>query len=398
VGTASYVESFVDARGRLLAAFSESIEVIHGVPILMSGCNDIATIRGIRDVMHWTTLAFGKTDRDLSCTRLNFVVKNLEVAAQSGSPMAPHSDAGTSMTSAPVKFFTPDPATLLLNSDLTDTGKKEFFECSTKNLPVEIPQISAIDQLLIIDSIIVELNTKFHTELARSSDFIEDEPFDYVEACAGMRLIIVGASHANRLAGILDDLELNVVDLTTPGWSVTEQSVTDLTDHLADVLREHTDLQNVIIYHLFDNSAYHGVEDGSVIPPVKGGDNRYHILGELALVDRQEFKKIFNCSTPLLRAGGEATKVLLSPLLRYSANKCCEDPTHIVNFGDIAYYSGLGEKLADIKHWLKEFTFGKRIRNAKVLNPNKILEGGGARRNQTCPAGWPDTGPRIRST
>jgi hypothetical protein len=112
-------------------------------------------------------------------------------------------------------------------------------------------------------------------------------------------------------------------------------------------------------------------------PKKNSADNRYHVAGKLCIVDRQEMKKIFNMSVPVLRAGGDCTKIILSPLLRYSSGKCCESDHHITNFGDRVYYSGLGSQLSDVKYWLKEFTFGKRIRQAKVLNPNKLLEGGG---------------------
>ena len=50
---------------------------------------------------------------------------------------------------------------------------------------------------------------------------------------------------------------------------------------------------------------------------------KFHVPGELALADWPTFKKIFNISVPLLRAGGDNKKLLLSLLPRYFNSKCC---------------------------------------------------------------------------
>jgi hypothetical protein len=167
-------------------------------------------------------------------------------------------------------------------------------------------------------------------------------PFDYVEACAGKRFVIVGASHAARLGSALEDLELCVVDLTSPGWKLNEQSVGDTAKQLEEILSEDTDLQTVVIYEIFDNSCYIG-ESSSVWRQAEKftSDGRYHITSELSVADRSEFKDIFNSAVPLLRAGGQHQKVIITPLLWYSSGKCCRNPDHITNFGRENYYTSL---------------------------------------------------------
>jgi hypothetical protein len=177
-----------------------------------------------------------------------------------------------------------------------------------------------------------------------------DVPFDYVEACASKRFVIVGASHAGRLGRALEDLELCVIDLTSPGWKLNEQSVSDTAKQLEEILSEDTDLQTVVIYEIFDNSCYIGVNSGERRQAEKStSDGRYHITGELSVADRSEFKDIFNSAVPLLRGGGQYQKVIITPLLRYSSRKCCRNPDHITNFGKENYYTLLGAKLADLK-------------------------------------------------
>jgi hypothetical protein len=58
-------------------------------------------------------------------------------------------------------------------------------------------------------------------------------------------------------------------------------------------------------------------------------DNKYHILGQLEFVDRAVMKNLINISTPLLRAGGKANKIILSLMRRFATKKCCENKDHI---------------------------------------------------------------------
>jgi hypothetical protein len=53
VGAAAYARDFAQARVRLRAAFRGGIEVIHGVPVLMSGISDMAGTLALRDLIDW---------------------------------------------------------------------------------------------------------------------------------------------------------------------------------------------------------------------------------------------------------------------------------------------------------------------------------------------------------
>jgi hypothetical protein len=74
------------------------------------------------------------------------------------------------------------------------------------------------------------------------------------EKFTGKRLVIVVASHAGRIADCIDDLHVEVVDLSAQGWSVTEKAVASMTAELEKVLNEETDLDSNVIYQIFDNS------------------------------------------------------------------------------------------------------------------------------------------------
>jgi hypothetical protein len=93
-------------------------------------------------------------------------------------------------------------------------------------------------------------------------------------------------------------------------------------------------------------------------------------------VDRPSLRDLYNTVVPLQRAGGEECKIIISPLLRYIGGKCCDNPAHITNFGDKRYFQKLGICLGEITDWLKECRHSKRIRNYRVMCPNRMLRMG----------------------
>jgi hypothetical protein len=83
-------------------------------------------------------------------------------------------------------------------------------------------------------------------------------------------------------------------------------------------------------------------------------------------------KNLVSGITPLLRAGGEAEKIVLSPLPRYM-KKCCRDRSHLTNRKDDDYAAAMGEALEDIRNSMKDLIFGKKIRNFKVLSTTRLF-------------------------
>jgi hypothetical protein len=103
-------------------------------------------------------------------------------------------------------------------------------------------------------------------------------------------------------------------------------------------------------------------------------DNKYHVPGRLKFADRGVIKNLVNTSTPLLCAGGDANKIILSPLMRYAGKKCCDNKDHITNRRDKKkFLSSMGESVRDMKDAIKDFVFGKKLKAFKVLSPILLL-------------------------
>jgi hypothetical protein len=186
-------------------------------------------------------------------------------------------------------------------------------------------------------------------------------------------LILVGGSHAARMAAAAEALEYAVIDLSRPGLRITEESVAELEAELREAV-DNCGGNAVIIFHLYDNNVYFSAgEDGSRSLPVKSG-GKYHIPGTLEYADRHVLKKLVNTTAPLLRAGGECKKYVLSPLLRYLTLPCCDDPSHLTNRREKRkFIKTMAARNREMRDEIKDLVFGKRIKNFKVLSPNILL-------------------------
>jgi hypothetical protein len=69
VGTEEYVTQYIGDRGRLLGVFKGGVEVVHGIPILLSGISDRASIRALADCTDWCASVSGSLKRDITDTR-----------------------------------------------------------------------------------------------------------------------------------------------------------------------------------------------------------------------------------------------------------------------------------------------------------------------------------------
>jgi hypothetical protein len=213
------------------------------------------------------------------------------------------------------------------------------------------------------------------TELAectvdRDVDNCQDEEEDPL---LGKRIIMLGASHAVRMANILEDMGAIVVDLSIPGWKITSDNVSSQVEQLTSVLAESFDGETYIVYHLFDNSVFFENNDDIHVLPEKGPDGRYHIKGKLTAADRDTIKKLFTEVLPLLRSSLDHKKFILSPLLRYTVKSCCRDVSHLTNKKDKDFLQTQVIGLTDICSWLNAMAFTRRIRNFVVINPVQLL-------------------------
>jgi hypothetical protein len=86
-------------------------------------------------------------------------------------------------------------------------------------------------------------------------------------------------------------------------------------------------------------------------------------------------KNLVNINTPFLQAGGEANKLILSPMLRYAAKNCCDNKDHITNRRDKKrFLAAVGDSVHEMKDNIKDFVFGEKIKSFKVLSSLRLTQ------------------------
>jgi hypothetical protein len=101
---------------------------------------------------------------------------------------------------------------------------------------------------------------------------VSDQESD-IDDEAALHLIVVGGSHAARMAEAADRLGISHTDLARPGLRITESSMESVAAELREAVASSTGSRTIVIYHIFDNNVYFAAgEDGSRQLPVKIGD------------------------------------------------------------------------------------------------------------------------------
>jgi hypothetical protein len=121
------------------------------------------------------------------------------------------------------------------------------------------------------------------------------------------------------MAAAADRMGIDCVNLTTPGFRANEDMIENSCQLLQDTLADPEDsVKTAIVYHLLDNNVFFETRpDGTRSLQEKSTDGKYHIAGRLEYADHNVIKGLVNAITPLLRAGGDMEKLILSPLPRY---------------------------------------------------------------------------------
>ena len=158
----------------------------------------------------------------------------------------------------------------------------------------------------------------------------------------------------------------NINCLASPFWRLNAENIENASKQIENLVNNNPGI--TIIYQLYDSCIFFdSSEEGEKLLPKHGEDGRYQVM---VMADWPTLKKIFNTSIPLIRAGGKCKKIIISPLPKYFNSKCCEDSSHLTNFGGKQYAKTMGKRLADINEWLDDLAHGKRITNYSVLCPS----------------------------
>jgi hypothetical protein len=98
------------------------------------------------------------------------------------------------------------------------------------------------------------------------------------------------------------------------------------------------DENDLVVLDLISNIAYMGTdEDGLPSPAFRSGDGTYHIPGSLTTAPPTTIKKALEHCAALAGMLKKTRVLLICPIPRYVASKCCVDSKHIENFENPDY-------------------------------------------------------------
>jgi hypothetical protein len=201
--------------------------------------------------------------------------------------------------------------------------------------------------------------------------YMESEVF---EDCSKQTLLLIGASHLNRIADRIDMDKWEVINLCSPGFRITDSTVASLTKRVEE-LGSSVQLENcTAILQLYDNTVYQVGGPGGVRHlPLPDRCGTYHINGSLHVADKNAVKEMTTMLQPLIKALGQARKAFLSPLTRYWIKPCCDDPLHHTNYPSTAYLPALGASVLRLRDHIRDALYTRRCSNFRVMCTNRLL-------------------------
>ena len=162
------------------------------------------------------------------------------------------------------------------------------------------------------------------------------------------------------------------MDLSVGGWKISDKSVDELASDIENSLEDEDPANTTVILHLFDNSIYRGRVDGNFTEPEKT-NGKFHLRGELTIVDGAAIKTLFETVMPIIRAARGASLLLIGPLPRYVVDKCCNSTTHITNFDQEDNISNIRDMVKEVGKQLRNLCHTKRVKDVKILNPAVLM-------------------------
>jgi hypothetical protein len=293
-------------------------------------------------ILHtWFKKVYAGTNQGLSSSWERFVETLLEFSEGAGS------------------LDYPDRRPVLLPSSLDPRGNFEniYFSTSSTNPSVIFAfEKASIYQLLL--SLTVSLRRGFSLT-ANPEGILAREPAVASEGAKETKnvqtIILAGASNLASLKPIFEANGAKVIDLTKPGWMVSEKNVESLRSEIAAVVGME---DTAIIFDLFGNSTYKFKHvDGTLVLPMHMGGG-YHLLGDILLDNDRKNGELIELVKPLFSLAKDFLCVIMPPSPRYVYSGCCADPSHSTNVREEGYPAQTLESVLHFRKLLKTSLVG----------------------------------------
>jgi hypothetical protein len=327
----------VQASRRAFGRFGGEVVFAHGIFVFLGGVEDQPLIRSVAELIGWLNDASRKTD--LLSVSLGMMWREIVKGGEGEQPVPS--------------------VRLRLPISTTEFAEKKWVSCGWPYLPKGVAPAGPDSEHAMICTLLEEVSSKFAIPVGvpvppvRSDGWGAGEP----------RYVVIGGSHAIRLAEAIRESGSAAIVAAKPGWRVSASAVESLLS-LASMK-----IEDVYIYQLFDNSFHMArSEEFVLLPHSKDASGRYHVFGEAVLAPRDTQFDLFRTCLPLLKLSEGKKALILSPLPRYLYERCCADKDHVVGLEENGHRDRMREDAEKSRTFLKDFAWTCGLRHAKTLN------------------------------
>jgi hypothetical protein len=211
---------------------------------------------------------------------------------------------------------------------LSENGEKEVIEA----LMMEINDLYALN-----------VDTSPNLDRCSGSKTPEDSQI------SGGQIFIIGSSYAARVAGGLAEFNLDIVNLTKPGWVADENSRSELRAKLGIHKAGPGDI--VVIDPVSNDTFCDTDAKGNHIDPEKI-NGKWHIHGQLLVRTKSYLKNTLSGLKFLNEDYKDCKMIVIMPLPRYVKNGCCSDPAHVTNLSEPDFENELNSDLEMVEDLL----------------------------------------------
>ena len=357
IGLAGYLENLISFNLGIKQKFGNSVQVVPFVPMLMGGLDKAFGVRCVAELAAW----LGGTG-DYPLVEFTRSVWDFLAKGGVGGSQPPYE----SRLKLPMDLSG-------LNTRTVQSNGWTFLHCGSI-------AIDEAEELKQITALIRDLNKGFALTLDECPDF-NRSPTATATAVGGgkkPKFLVMGASHASRLATALKNGGCEVIDLSDKRWRLSRLEVETLREKFERMKVDlHRDTQ--VVLSVLDSALFWGETEEGAAPARKLADNRFHLEGRVKLAGREVVIERFEVILPILQMANKFRVALLSPIPRYITGGCCQEEGHCQNWDTVNFASDQLRDLERVRNNLRDCVFranDRAVKSVKIVNPVKLFGGG----------------------
>jgi hypothetical protein len=182
---------------------------------------------------------------------------------------------------------------------------------------------------------------------------------------------MIGASHTRRISDSSAASRIKLIK-GLPRWTSDEHTVTDISAALS--LAGLTE-KDCVYFDLFSNKTFLGTDErGLPAEPEQDEEGAWHLRGTLDVAPARALQRIARMAADLVAAAGPATVIMCLPLARYVAMPCCNDESHVDNYGTRDFENTLRAGVATVREVLESALLGSN-KTVIYLDPHTVFSG-----------------------